>query len=72
MFLKVANYGIAGQYDVHYDPVMMGKDSGSEVQKRTLFNRHAGDRMATASLTISAFHHGSVSFKQNRRNTVSW
>ena len=26
---------------------MMGNDPGSEVQKRTIYNRYAGDRMAT-------------------------
>ena len=28
---------------------MMGNDPGSEVQKRTIYNRYAGDRMATVS-----------------------
>ena len=48
---QVANYGIAGQYDTHYDAVMMGKDAASEMQKRTVFNRFSGDRMTTVSLT---------------------
>lgn len=46
---QVANYGIAGQYDVHYDQVMMYNDAASNIQKREIFNRYAGDRLATVS-----------------------
>lgn len=47
---QVANYGIAGQYDVHVDQVMMGNDAGANMQKREVFNHYAGDRLATVSL----------------------
>ena len=42
---QVANYGIAGQYDVHYDQVLMGQNN--PMQKREVFNIYAGDRLAT-------------------------
>ena len=48
---QVANYGIAGQYDVHYDQVLMGNGGG--MQKREVFNIYAGDRMATVSTKYS-------------------
>ncbi len=41
---QVANYGIAGQYYVHYDQTMMDKKS---LQAREVFNIRTGDRMAT-------------------------
>ena len=41
---QVANYGIAGQYEVHYDQVMMDKN---HMQNREVFNIYAGDRIAT-------------------------
>merc|ERR1739838_850816 len=44
---QVANYGIAGQYDVHIDQVMMSNDASSRLQKREVFNIYAGDRLAT-------------------------
>jgi len=44
---QVANYGIAGQYDVHIDQVMMANDAASRMQKREVFNMYAGDRLAT-------------------------
>jgi len=44
---QVANYGIAGQYDVHVDQVMMANDAAARMQKREVFNRYAGDRVAT-------------------------
>ena len=44
---QVANYGIAGQYDVHYDQVLMGQQN--VMQKREVFNIYAGDRLATVS-----------------------
>jgi hypothetical protein len=44
---QIANYGIAGQYDVHYDQVMMFNDAAAALQKREVFNRGAGDRMVT-------------------------
>ena len=46
---QVANYGIAGQYDVHTDQVLMGNDPATNLQKREMFNRYAGDRLATVS-----------------------
>ncbi len=42
---QVANYGIAGQYQVHYDQVLMNK---GHLQNREVFNIYAGDRMLTA------------------------
>ena len=48
---QVANYGIAGQYDVHIDQVMMSNDASSRMQKREVFNIYAGDRLATVSPT---------------------
>ena len=45
---QVANYGIAGQYDVHYDQVLMGMGQNT-MQKREVFNIYAGDRLATVS-----------------------
>ena len=30
---QVANYGIAGQYDVHYDQAMMGNSASSRMKK---------------------------------------
>ena len=44
-YFQVANYGIAGQYQVHYDQVMMNK---GHIQNREIFNIFAGDRMLTA------------------------
>ena len=44
---QVANYGLAGQYDVHYDQVMMFNDPASNLQKREVFNRASGDRITT-------------------------
>ena len=44
---QVANYGLAGQYDVHYDQIMMTNDPASRMQKREVFNHRMGDRMAT-------------------------
>lgn len=41
---QVANYGLAGQYDVHYDQVLMDK---RHMQNREVFNMFAGDRMAS-------------------------
>ncbi len=41
---QVANYGLAGQYFVHYDQTMMDKRS---LQARELFNIQKGDRLAT-------------------------
>ena len=35
---QVANYGLAGQYDVHYDQIMMTNDPASRMQKREVFN----------------------------------
>ena len=46
---QVANYGIAGQYDVHIDQVMMANDASARMQKREVFNIYAGDRVATVS-----------------------
>jgi prolyl 4-hydroxylase len=42
---QVANYGLAGQYQCHYDQVMMDK---GHIQNREMFNLFAGDRMMTA------------------------
>jgi len=44
---QVANYGLAGQYDVHYDQIMMTNDPASRMQKREVFNAKMGDRMTT-------------------------
>ena len=44
---QVVNYGVAGQYDSHYDQTMMGSGKIVDIQKRIVFNREAGDRMAT-------------------------
>ena len=44
---QVVNYGVAGQYDSHYDQTMMGSGKIVDLQKRIVFNREAGDRMAT-------------------------
>ena len=44
---QVANYGIAGQYDIHWDQVMMENNPASNMQKRELFNYMSGDRLAT-------------------------
>ena len=41
---QVANYGLAGQYFVHYDQSMMDKKS---LQAREIFNLKMGDRLAT-------------------------
>ena len=41
---QVANYGLAGQYNVHFDQTMMDKRS---LQAREVFNVRNGDRMAT-------------------------
>ena len=46
---QVANYGIAGQYDVHYDQAMMGNSASSRMKKFEAFNIYAGDRVATVS-----------------------
>ena len=48
---QVANYGIAGQYEAHYDAVLLPGPQ-AEIQKRELFNIHAGDRYATVSCTF--------------------
>ncbi len=40
----MANYGLAGQYNVHFDQTMMDKRS---LQAREVFNIRNGDRMAT-------------------------
>ena len=40
---QVANYGIAGQYDVHIDQVMMANDASSRMQKFEVFNTYARD-----------------------------
>ncbi len=40
----MANYGLAGQYNVHFDQTMMDKRS---LQAREFFNVRNGDRMAT-------------------------
>lgn len=44
---QVANYGLAVQYDVHYDQIMMTNDPASRMQKREVFNAKMGDRMTT-------------------------
>ena len=44
---QVANYGLAGQYDVHWDQIMMHNDGTSKVQRREVFNNRMGDRFAT-------------------------
>ena len=49
---QIANYGLAGQYDVHYDQIMMTNDPAARLQKRELFNHKMGDRMATVHIII--------------------
>jgi len=38
---------LAGQYDVHWDQIMMHNDGTSKVQRREVFNNRMGDRFAT-------------------------
>ena len=45
----VANYGLAGQYDVHTDAVYITNDAASKKQMREIWNIHAGDRAVTVS-----------------------
>ena len=46
---QVVNYGIGGLYDYHFDQVMMGKAKSADIQRRYVFNRDMGDRMASVS-----------------------
>ena len=46
---QIANYGFAGQYDVHYDQIMM--DPNAPV-KRDYYNTYLGDRLTTVSKDI--------------------
>jgi len=49
---QVANYGLAGHYYSHYDQVLMEGGKGNP-QHRDLFNRYAGDRLATVMAYLS-------------------
>ena len=46
---QIANYGFAGQYDIHYDQMMMGLDAPI---KRDSYNFYLGDRIATVSVDM--------------------
>ena len=45
---QIANYGSAGQYNVHWDQLLMDPASpGYEMAKRHHLSAHLGDRLAT-------------------------
>ena len=52
---QIVNYGIGGQYDTHFDQVMMGKSKEADIQRRYVFNREMGDRMTTVSTWVASW-----------------